>query len=342
VKSWEAAHDRGQFYTQTTHPANPAFVAETPNIGSVVALEKGTNGGRVPPYMALNSGGVVLQGAKFLGGTDEPFTAPSNPGGLTTLQLSGFPAQTSQSRFNQRYSLLGDLDGNLRANPYDQVMATHAAFYPAAQQLMYDPSIASIFQFSSDEDGRYGGTPVSRSSIVARNAIQAKNGTVFVNVFSTGWDTHQSMYDRRYTPNMYTLNGDLDRSLGNLVADLKQSGDFASTLIVVLGEFGRTPGMLNTRGGRDHHQDAMSVLLLGGGVRGGKVIGATDSQGDQIVDFGWSQKRPIFMEDIAATIYSALNIDWTKSIADTPSGRKFEYVPFGSVGTYVPVEEVFE
>jgi hypothetical protein len=340
VKSWEAAHDRGQFYTQTTHPANPAFVAETPNIGSVVALEKGGQG-RVPPFMALNLSGVSMQGAKFLGGTYEPFTAPSNPGGLTTLQQSGFTAQTGQQRFQQRFGLLADLDANLRSAPYDQVMASHAAYYSAAQQLMYDPSIASIFQFNSDDDNRYGATPFGRSCIVARNAIQANKGTVFINLFFNGWDTHQSMYDRRYSPNMYTLNGDLDRGLGNLVADLKQSGDFANTLIVAMGEFGRTPGDLNSRGGRDHHQDAQSALLMGGGVRGGHVIGATDSQGDQIIDPGWSQNRVIFMEDIAATIYSALGIDWTKSIVDTPSGRKFEYVPFGSVGTYVPVEEVF-
>ncbi|MBZ5575484.1 MAG: DUF1501 domain-containing protein [Acidobacteriia bacterium] len=341
VKSWEAAHDRGQFYTQTTHPANPAFVAETPNIGSVVALEKGGSG-RVPPFMALNAGGIVFQGAKFLGGLDEPFTPSINDGsGLTTLQLSGF-GSNSQPRFQQRYNLLAALDTNLRSNPYDPIMASHAAYYTAAQQLMYDPAIASIFQFNTSDDTRYGATPFGRSCIVARNAIQAKNGTVFVTLLLNGWDTHQSMFDRRYAPNMYTLNGDLDRGLGNLVADLKQSGDFSQTLIVVMGEFGRTPGDLNPRGGRDHHQDAQSALLLGGGVRGGKAIGATDSQGDQIIDPGWSQNRVIFMEDIAATIYSALGIDWTKALTNTPSGRKFEYVPFGSVGTYVPVEEVFE
>ncbi|PWU06717.1 MAG: hypothetical protein C5B51_11705 [Terriglobia bacterium] len=341
VRSWEAVHERGQFYSQTTHPANPAFLAEVPNIGSVVAMEKG-NTGRVPPFLALNSGGTVLQGAKFLGGRVEPFTAPSNAGGLTTLQHSGFSAQASQQRFNQRFNLLQDLDANLRSAPFDPEMGSHAAFYTAAQQLMYDASIAAVFQFTSDEDSRYGSTAFGRSCLVARNAIQAKNGTVFINLFTTGWDTHQSMYDRRYTPNMYQLNGDLDRGLGNLVADLKSSGDFDRTLIVVMGEFGRSAGELNPRGGRDHHRDCQSVLLMGGGVRGGKAIGATDAIGDQIADPGWSQNRVIVMEDIAATIYSALGIDWTKSIADTPSGRKFEYVPFATVGTYVPVEEVFE
>jgi hypothetical protein len=140
---------------------------------------------------------------------------------------------------------------------------------------------------------------------------------------------------------MYQLNGDIDRGIGELVADLKQSGDFARTLIVIMGEFARTPGDLNARGGRDHHKDAMSVVMLGGGVRGGRVIGATDSFGRQIVDPGWSGNRPIFMEDVAATIYSALGIDYTKSFTNAPSGRIFEYVPFGAIGRYVPVEEVF-
>ena len=108
-----------------------------------------------------------------------------------------------------------------------------------------------------------------------------------------------------------------------------------------MSEFGRTPGPLNARGGRDHHRDAMSVVMIGGGVRGGKVIGATDSNGERIIEPGWSQKRPIVVEDIVATVYSALGIDWTKSMLDTPSGRKFEYVPYAERGQYTAIEEVF-
>jgi uncharacterized protein (DUF1501 family) len=114
-----------------------------------------------------------------------------------------------------------------------------------------------------------------------------------------------------------------------------------NTQIVMLGEFGRTPGPLNSRGGRDHHRDAMSVVMMGGGVRGGTIIGATDSNGANIIDPGWRQQRPIVIEDIVATAYSALGIDWTKSIQDTPSGRKFEYVPYGQANLYTAIEEVF-
>jgi len=80
---------------------------------------------------------------------------------------------------------------------------------------------------------------------------------------------------------------------------------------------------------------------LGGGVAGGRVIGATDPEGGRVAEYGWRGNRSIRMEDIAATIYSALGIDWTKSITDTPSGRKFEYVPYGQDGRYFPIEEVF-
>ena len=86
----------------------------------------------------------------------------------------------------------------------------------------------------------------------------------------------------------------------------------------------------------------MSVALFGGGVRGNRVIGATDPSGAAIIEPGWSGGRAIVMEDIAATVYSALGIDWTKSLLDTPSGRKFEYVPFADTGLYTSVDEVFQ
>ena len=89
---------------------------------------------------------------------------------------------------------------------------------------------------------RYGNSQLGRAAIVARNAIQAKNGTTFVALQHSGWDTHQNMFDRAYAPNMYTLCGELDAALGGLVDDLKASGDLNQTLICVMSEFGRTSG----------------------------------------------------------------------------------------------------
>ena len=106
-------------------------------------------------------------------------------------------------------------------------------------------------------------------------------------------------------------------------------------------EFGSKPGMLNSRAGRDHYKDIMSAVMIGGGVQGGRAIGVTDALGASVVDPGWSAGRVMQVEDLACTIYSALGIDYTKSIADTPSGRKFYYVEGASTGLYQPVMEVF-
>ena len=337
VTSWEAAHERGQFYLQTAHPSNPAFAAETPHLGAVIGREKGSTG-PMPPFLALNSTGI--QGAAFLGGKVSPLMPPASAGGLTTLEHNFFGPQ-SESRFNDRFGLLEALDAPLRQNPVSADMATYADFYGGARKMMYDPALANAFKFANDDNLRYGNTDIGRQMIIARNAIRSRNGAAFITLRQGGWDTHQNMFDRGYAPNIYQLCNDLDRGLGELVADLKASGDFGSTLIVLMGEFGRTPGLLNARGGRDHHKFAMSVAMLGGGVKGGQAIGAKDGQGDRVITPGWHADRAIFMEDIACTIYSALGIDWTKSIADTPSGRKFEYVPYALENTYEPVSEVF-
>jgi hypothetical protein len=338
VSSWELAHDRGQFYTQTAHPSNPAFIAESPNIGAVVSYELGKHG-PLPPFLALNVDSQ-FQGAKFLGGNNEPLIAPVQAQGLTTLQHNYY-GSNSQQIFNQKYAMLRQLDAPLIASPYSDEMAAHASFYDSAKGLMYDPTVASVFQFTTAESARYGDTAFGRACIVARNAIQSKLGISFINIVYDGWDTHVGMFDRTYTPNMYTLCGALDLGIGNMMKDLKASGDLATTLVVLLGEFGRTPGLLNAQGGRDHWKDAMSVCMAGGGIRGGRCIGTTTAQGDEISDPGWSGDRQIFMEDIACTMYSALGIDWTKTISNTPSGRVFEYVGQAGAGLFTSVDEVF-
>ena len=337
VVSWEAAHDRGQFYIQTSHPANPAFLAESPHIGAVVAYEMGKASSKLPPFMAFNG---APRGATFLGGRNEPMSAPANQGGFSTITHPFF-GNASEQRFQQRFALLEKLDGEIRRNPHDRLQANHASFYTSAKGMMYDPVITDVFRFSADDNVRYGNTNFGRSCVVARNAVRSGQGASFINLTLGGWDMHQRIFDRGYPGNLYQVGGDLDRSVANLVEDLKASGHFDSTLIVMMGEFGRTPGALNASGGRDHHKNAMCCAMMGGGVKGGRVIGATDANGAAVADPGWSQKRPIYFEDITATIYSALGINWTRSLTETPSGRRFEYVPYASTGQFTSVQEVF-
>ena len=338
VKSWENAHERGQFYVQTGHPSNPAFAGEIPHIGAVISREKGANG-LVPPFMSFNQ---TIQGATFLGGRYQPLLPPAQRTGLSTLNHDHFGAGApSRDRFNRRFAMLEALDEPLRQNPYSQGMADYGSFFNTARGMMYNDAVSQVFQYDANDEGRYGNTQAGRSLLVARNAVRAKNGAVFINVSVTGWDLHGTMFDMGRAGNFYQLTNELDRALGALIEDLKASGDFAQTMIVLMGEFGRTPGGLNSTGGRDHYKDAMSVAMLGGGVKGGRVIGAKNGTGSAIVSPGWKADRPIYTEDITATIYSALGIDYTRSIADTPSKRKYVYVPGAADGAYQPVEEVW-
>jgi uncharacterized protein (DUF1501 family) len=121
---------------------------------------------------------------------------------------------------------------------------------------------------------------------------------------------------------------------------LRDDGLLDETLIVAMGEFGRTVGAPNSNGGRDHFLQ-QSALFAGACVRGGVSLGATDSIGSMTTDPGWSRDRDVRPEDIEATIYSALGIDWTTVRRDDPFGRGFEYVPFAGQDLYGPVNELW-
>ncbi|OYW10153.1 MAG: hypothetical protein B7X34_05225 [Acidobacteriia bacterium 12-62-4] len=139
---------------------------------------------------------------------------------------------------------------------------------------------------------------------------------------------------------MFTLGRTLDNGYATLIADLKAAGLLDETLVVMMGEFGRTVGRLNDQAGRDHYTQQFAVFA-GGGVKGGRAIGETDAQGARTTEFGWSEQRDIRMEDIEATIYSALGINWTNVRYDDPFGRGFEYVPYASEGLYKPIHELW-
>ena len=338
LTSWEAAHDRGQYYIQTMHPFNPAFAAEIPHVGAVIAKEI-TGTGKFPPFLGLNSS--PMRGSTFLGGRYTPLQPYPNPNGLNTLQHNFYGTQ-SQQVFESKFSLLQTLDAELRKAPYNQAMADYSDFYGLSKSMMYQPDIDAVFKFSTADQGRYGSSQFGNALCVARNAVRAKNGMKFTYVTHNNWDNHANLFDRAGNAfNHYRQTNEIDVAIYNLVQDLKNSGDLATTLIVVMSEFGRTPGELNSRGGRDHYKDIMSALFIGGGVHGGRAIGTTDSTSAAVTDPGWQGNRVMQVEDVMATIYSALGVDYTKSIADTPSGRKFYYVEGATEGLYQPITEVF-
>jgi uncharacterized protein (DUF1501 family) len=217
-------------------------------------------------------------------------------------------------------------------------------FYSSAQSMMYNPSVTSVFNYSSADSTRYGSTAFGNALIIAKQTLASNMGARFVQVTVGGWDMHVNIYGPNGNVasgnNIFTLGKQFDSGMSALLADLKSSGQLASTLVIAMGEFGRTP-YITGAAGRDHFVNQFA-MFAGGGVKGGKVLGATNTDGSIITDPGWSQARPVNPEDVEATIYSAMGINWTNVCYNDPFHRGFEYVPqINGPDYYVPVNELF-
>jgi uncharacterized protein (DUF1501 family) len=210
---------------------------------------------------------------------------------------------------------------------------------------MSDPRAREVFAIGETDRKRYGNTTTGDACILARNLIQADAGTNFLFLQQNGWDHHSAIYERK---NFYQHSWDLDNSLSALLDDLASTRRpdgrslLDETLVFCLGEFGRTPGAINGLKGRDHYPNAYTVLAAGGGTKGGRIIGKTDETGAKVVAPEWQGRRPIYMEDIATTVYSAMGIDWTKTVKNTPSGREFYYVEPVTATTAIASREIAE
>ena len=340
VQAHAVVHSVCQTWVQIGRNPLAALGNIAPNIGSIVAAEKFTQrkpSDIFPTFLALNSNGAVNQG--YLSGKYAPFKVTPNTGGI-----SNTTNPTGQTRFENRFKLLNNLDGTLRTTaPNGTPMADYNEFYIDAKQLMYNPLVNQYFGFTAADAARYAGgngsTGTGNAMLVASQVLKANLGTRFIQITSNdGWDMHSSIYAGGGS--IQTKIKIIDDGLSALINDLKANGLFDKTLIVMYGEFGRTVGPITAQGGRDHWAQQF-CFFAGGGIKGGQAIGQTDAQGRDTIDFGWSQKRYVYPEDIEATIYSALGIDWTTIRRDDPLGRGFEYVPQTGPYPYYPVNELF-
>lgn len=347
VETWDAVHGRAQYYVQAAHPLNLALQKEIPPVGAVVAMEYESRrkaSDTFPPYVAMNvtqsQAGLLNSG--FLPATYSPFHIN------TATSVSAFsPDLESRKDFERRWELLKDFDDRLRTDPSLAAKAyrDYNNHYEGAVRIMSDSRTSAIFKISPEDKQRYGSSTTGDACIFARNLVQADAGTHFIFLQQNGWDHHKDIYDEK---NHYRLSRELDAALSSLLDDLgrikRADGNslLDETLVVCMGEFGRTPGDITGLRGRDHYQKAFTVLFAGGGVKGGRALGKTDEIGAKVIDSGWSLKRSIYIEDIATTVYSALGIDWTKTVKTTPSGREFYYVEPFAATTIVANREIAE
>lgn len=337
VRSWAAVHELARNWIQVGRNPVSSTSRIAPHIGSVVAMELGPQiPNRVlPVFMALNTGDNI-PGSGYFPPETSPFFVTAGSG------LPNSSHRDGAAVFDRRYGLLLKLDAEERVNgelgPAPREMQQ---FNLGARMLMYNSDVDRAFQLAANDPdrARYGTNAFGNACLTARNLLAANLGTRFIQIAVGGWDNHVDIYQGPFNAgNANSLARQFDQALAALISDVKKTND---TLVFCMGEFGRTIGNLNAQRGRDHFLQ-QSVLFAGGGIRGPKVIGATDNVGSQTTEPGWGRGRDIRAEDIEATIYSALGIDWTTVRRDDPLGRGFEYVPFAaSQDLYGPLHELW-
>jgi len=336
VRAWALVHGLAQTWVQIGRNPLSGLSKIAPHIGSVVSRELG--GGlddrTLPAFVSLNASSGPGQG--YFDPLHAPFyVTPAGAGLANTTNPAGAEA------FTRRSGLLMDLEAG-KSGERGPAAAELELFGAAARKMMYNDKVDAAFRFPAEELAAYGGANgFARACLTARNLLRSGLGTRFVQITMGGWDNHSNIYQTALnatTPNSQSRQ--LDAGLGALLSDLRRDGLLNETLVVVMGEFGRTVGPLNGQAGRDHFL-TQSVLLAGAGIRGGRAIGATDQVGGNIVEPGWGLDREIRTEDIEATIYQALGIDWTKTYYDDPLGRGFQLVPTNQGIDYRPVTELW-
>ena len=282
-----------------------------PAMGAVAAHESGFPG-TLPPYAAVPRNPAFtweLGKSAFLGGRYESFKAGDpNQEGYRVRDVSlAEPLADGQSL--RRQSLLKTVDhlaerveGNDQIKAFDQ-------FQQRATEMVLSGEARDAFAIDAEETkmrDRYGRTTFGQSCLLARRLVE--RGVTFVTVNSGGWDHHAKIWD-----GLDRMLPDFDRGFSALINDMHERGILENTLVVAMGEFGRSP-KLNKDVGRDHWASAASMLFAGAGVQSGRVIGATDRDGGQVVD------TPVAPADVAFTVYDSLGIDPHKQLY-TPDGR---------------------
>ncbi len=262
-------------------------------------------------------------GASYLGPSAAPFVIEADPNapGFTVPDLQP-PLQLDARRLESRQALLARVDrfqqaAEAQANAGARDMSV---FRQKALDLMTSPAAKTAFDIAAEPEklrDEYGRTSLGQSCLMARRMVEA--GVRCVTIDHTNWDTH----DNNFVVLKDELLPALDAGLSTLFGDLSDRGMLDSTLVVVTGEFGRTP-RINKNAGRDHWGPGFTVLLAGGGIQGGRVIGASNAHAER------PATQPHGPEDLFATMYHLLGIN-PEDEFHTPEGRPVKIVNDGQV-----------
>jgi hypothetical protein len=310
----EADHDRGRYYMHTGYVPNPNV--EHPSYGAVIAreMEEHVPELDIPPFISV---GGASEGPGFLGMAYAPFTVDSN-GRIRNLQM-----QMAPRRLYERMQMLASLEKRFIAENRGSLASDHAKVLDKTLALLTSQQMKAfrVDQEPQAARERYGNSAFGRGCLMARRLVE--QGVPFVEVDLGGWDNHSNVHN--------TLRDKLpevDQATSALVADLNERGLLQHTVVIWMGEFGRTP-RINGNAGRDHWARSWSAVVGGGTIRGGRAIGQTSADGSRV------ETEPFAAQDLMASVCRAMGIslDTTYTSKD---GRPMKIANGGKV-----IEELF-
>jgi len=316
MSTGEGNHQRARYFLHTGYV--PSGTVRHPDMGALICQQKAEAGFDLPSYITING---ATPGAGLLGVGYAPFTIgdPTRP-----VQNLGYPDGVDAERFRRRRRLQEALGEEFRESRAGPEVEGHEEIYAKADRMMHSPRNRA---FELDEEpaalrDAYGQNRFGQGCLMARRLVE--EGVKVVEVQLNGWDTHQDNFNR-----VADLATRLDAGFAGLVRDLRDRELLDRTLVVCMGEFGRTP-RINPNEGRDHFARAWSLALAGGGVQGGRVVGRTAGDGMAVVE------RPVTAPDLLATIFHATGLD-AGHTNYTGLGRPLTVVDEGGA----PVRELF-
>ncbi|MEZ6061766.1 MAG: DUF1501 domain-containing protein [Planctomycetaceae bacterium] len=313
----EAAHERGTHNMFTGYRPSPAL--SYPSMGSVVTHEFGPRN-NIPQYVCIPGQPNEFAGTGYLSSSFAPFSLGSDPAdnGFTVRDLQ-LPGGVDDKRFTRRRSVLEAVNEHFTSNQKADSLAAVDTFYERAYGMVGSPEAREAFDLSKESDAlrdQYGRNTAGARMLMARRLIEA--GARFVTLTYGGWDMHDNIDG--------AMKGQvpaLDQAFARLITDLDERGRLQDTLVCIASEFGRTP-KVNGTAGRDHWPKVFSVVLAGGGIRGGQVYGSSDPTAAE------PQDDALTVQDWATTIYHCLGIVADKELM-APGDRPIEIVDGGKV-----------
>jgi hypothetical protein len=326
----EGNHQRAQFLMHTGYA--PSATVHYPSVGSLVAHELHDPQFDLPHFVNIGGAGAGSAGgpygAGFLPTTFAPFVVEDPTKLPTNVDL---PEGVNAGRLKRRLELLDRLEEEFAVAGARSRVEGHRNLVASATRLVTSPRLKA-FDLSEEKESlrdRYGRTPFGQACLLARRLVET--GVPFIEITNSaegamvtlGWDTHKDNFNQHRR-----LAAITDPAFATLIADLKERGLLERTLVIWMGEFGRTP-QINANTGRDHYPQAFTVALAGAGIGGGRVVGSTNATGHEVAD------RPVTIPDLFCTIYHALGIDPRKENL-SGGGRPVKLMESGQ-----PVLELF-